>query len=358
MSQTLVFVGTQGSAPDGGIHLLRLDEASGRLDPPCLAAAVDRPTWVEADLKRDMLYAVSEMGNAGDRIGDVLSFFIDPAQGSLAPVSTMPSGGGGPTHLALDLDGRSLFVANFGGGQVAVLPVLPDGALQPVRSSRVGTGSGPHRRQKGPHAHGVTLDPGGRFLLVPDMGADRIFIHPYDPQSQTLGDDPSLHVAVPAGAGPRLLLFGRDGRFAYLLTELSADILTFGWAAETGALTLLGSLSLDPPRHDGESNAAGLVLSRDGRFLYATNRRTHTIHAFAIDSDDGHLTPIQTIAAGGDKPWALEISPTGTWMLVANQASGEVRLFKRDAASGHLTLVPGAQPVPAPTSFAFVPARA
>ncbi|WP_206243743.1 lactonase family protein [Novosphingobium terrae] len=358
MNQSLVFVGTQGVGPDGGIHVLRLDEAAGQLDQPCLAAVVDRPTWVMADPNRSVLYAVSEMGNAGDRIGDVLSFAIDLAQGTLAPLSSMPSGGSGPTHLTLDAEARSVFVANFGGGQVAVLPVSPDGALQPVCSSRVGTGSGPHRRQKGPHAHGVTLDPSGRFLLAPDMGADRIFIYPYDPQSQLLGDDPSLHVAVPAGAGPRLLLFGKDGRFAYLLTELSAHILTFGWAAETGTLTPLGTLSLDPPQHEGEPNAAGFTISRDGRFLYATNRRTHTIHAFAIDSDDGRLTPIQTIAAGGDKPWALEISPTGRWMLAANQASDEVRLFKRDAASGQLAAMPDALSIAAPTSFAFVPARA
>lgn len=349
---TLIFVGTQGIAPDGGIHALWLDEATGRLSPASLAAALDRPTWVIADRRRSLLYAVSEMGNAGDRIGDVLSFAVDGGEGTLAPLGSRPSGGGGPTHLALDPEGRALFVANFGGGQVALLPIGTDGALQPVRALRLQSGSGPHRRQKGPHAHGVTLDPSGCFLLAPDMGADRIFVYRYDRAAQGLEDEPALHRAVPAGAGPRLLLFGRDGRFAYLLTELSAQIFIYRWDAVTGSLTQSGMVALDPPDAEGEPSAAGFTLSRDGRFLYASNRRTHSIHAFAIDAEDGGLTPLQTIAADGDKPWALEITPSGRWMLVANQGSNELRLFARDPDSGALAVMPGSVPIPAPTSFA------
>ncbi|WP_068085484.1 lactonase family protein [Novosphingobium rosa] len=353
---TIVYIGTQGGGPDGGIHATRLDEATGRLGPVSLVAAVDRPTWVLADTGRGLLHAVSEMGNAGDRIGDVMSFRIDGASAGLTLLGKAPSGGGGPTHLALGPDGETLFVANFGGGEVAVMPISAQGVVQPVCARLVNSGSGPHRRQKGPHAHGVTLDPSAGFLLVADMGADRIFLHRYDAARRALEDAPDLHVAVPAGAGPRLLLFGKDGRFAYLLTELSAEIYVYGWDTATGRLTPQGMIRLDPPDAPGDPSAAGFTLSADGRFLYATNRRTGAIHVFAIDAADGQLTPVQTIDAGGDKPWAVEITPTGRWLLVANQASNLVRLFAVDPASGQLTATSAVLAVGAPTSFAFASA--
>jgi 6-phosphogluconolactonase len=140
-------------------------------------AEVERPTWVLMDPARPVLYAVSEVGNAGDRIAEVLSFSVRKDNASLVPLSRTSSCGGGATHLALHPAGSRLFVANFGGGQVATLSVAVDGTLGAALSVQTTYGSGPHRRQSGPHAHGVTLDPSGRFLLVPDMGADRVFVY-------------------------------------------------------------------------------------------------------------------------------------------------------------------------------------
>jgi 6-phosphogluconolactonase (cycloisomerase 2 family) len=105
-SETIVYIGTQGSRPDGGIHAARLDEASGRLDPASLAAVADRPTWVLADPARGLLHAVSEMGNAGDRIGDVMSFRIDEAGEGLTCIGQAPSGGEGPRIWRLPRTGR------------------------------------------------------------------------------------------------------------------------------------------------------------------------------------------------------------------------------------------------------------
>ena len=351
---TLVFIGTQGSGEGQGIYAARLNEEDGTLSAAALAAEAERPTWVTADPRRPVVYAVSEVGNKGDRIGDVASFAIDAASAALQLCRSVPSGGGGPTHLALAPDGGALFVANFGGGQASVLPVDADGRLLPPSSVRTGTGSGPHRRQQGPHAHGVTLDPSGGYLLVPDMGADRVFIYPYDAAARALGTRPELHVAVPAGAGPRLVLFGKDGRFAYLLTELSAEIFVFSWDAQTGQLSPVSSLALDPPEFEDARSAAGFAMSADGRFLYASNRATAVIQAYAIGSD-GSLALVQTIDAGGEKPWAIEIAPGGRWALVANQGSDVVRLFARDPASGQLSQTSASLAVPTPTSFTFVP---
>ncbi|MHB8286673.1 MAG: lactonase family protein [Caulobacteraceae bacterium] len=345
----LVFVGSQESGAGTGIQAAWLDETCGRLTPLGLAAEVERPTWLLTDRRR--LYAVSEVGNAGDREGEVSSFAIDVRSGRLQLINRSGSGGGGATHLTITPKGDALFVANYGGGQVAVLPVAAAGVLGPVSSVQTGGGSAPHRRQQGPHAHGVTLDPSGRFLLAPDMGADRVFVYRFDPTTETLSTLDNPVPQTPPGSGPRLLLFGRDGRFAYLLTELSAEIFVFSWDAQAGRLSEISRLALDAS-HDHPPSAAALTMSRNGRRLYVSNRATNAIQVYAIDARSGLITEIQRISARGLKPWAAELSPSGRWLLVANQGSDAVSVF-RVARQGTLSPVRGALAAATPTSVSF-----
>ncbi len=345
----LVFIGTQ----DKAIHAALLSRRSGVLEPLGPVAEVERPTFVLADPVRSALHCVSEMGNRGECIGSVHSFAVDRSTGELSPLGHTPSGGGGPTHLCAATDGGALFIANFGGGEVASLALNDTGAPNPVASVRINHGNGPHRRQQGPHAHGVTLSPDGRHLLAPDMGADRVFVYPMEADGLTLAPALPTDALVPPGAGPRLILFGADGRFAYLLTELSAHIVTCAWHAETGALSALDDIALDPTDVTEGTSAAGFAISGDGAFLYASNRRTHAIHVFAIDGETGRLKPLQTVPSGGEKPWAIEITPCGGWLLAANQASDRIALFRRDPKSGRLGSLCSDMTVPSPTGLAF-----
>ncbi|MBB6255263.1 lactonase family protein [Nitrospirillum iridis] len=351
--QALVFIGTQANAPGQGIFAAVLDEETGGLRPLGCVAEIARPTWLLRDRRRPVLFSVSELGNAGDRDGEVWSFEITGVDGTLRSISRTSSGGGGATHLALDPASNVLLVANFGGANVAAVPVGADGDLSSIAASQATSGSGPHRRQQGPHPHGVTVDPSAHFVLVPDMGADRVFIYRFDGKQQTLTPADCPAAVLPAGAGPRLLHFGPDGRFAYLLTELSAEIYVFSWHPANGELAALGRIALDPPGTEGQPSAAAFLLSADGRFLYASNRRTHEIHVFAIAPNTGAPSEVQRIAAGGEKPWGAELSPDGRWLLVANQGTDTVTVFKVDEASGTLTRVPGTLSVPAPTAVAF-----
>lgn len=348
-----VYIGTQSAQDGQGIFAARLDEASGRLTNLGPVASVERPTWVLSDPRRPVLYAVSEVGNAGDRVAEVLSFSVGD-DAPLRLISRTSSGGGGATHLALDPRGDRLFVANFGGGQVATLPIDAEGALGALLCVQTTHGSGPHRRQAGPHAHGVTLDPSRRFLLAPDMGSDRIFVYRYDEASGALAPADPAYAQLPAGSGPRLVLFGRDGRFAYLLSELSAEIFVFGWHARDGRLEAAASVALDGEARPDDRSAAAFALSEDGRFVYASNRRTARLHAYAIDPLEGRLSQVQTIAAGGERPWAAELCPGGRWMVVANQASDRVYVFAVDPGDGRLSPIDGGIDVPTPTGLAFV----
>lgn len=328
-------IGCQEDGSSRGIVRARLDERTGELGVIGLAAEVSRPTWLLRDPERPFLFAVSEVGNKGERNGEVLSFRIG-VDGALQLLDRTSSLGGGATHLDLSADGAALFVANFGGCQAACAAIAPDGKFSAAHSTDRYEGSGPHRRQQGSHPHGVTLDPGQRFLLVPDMGADRVFIHRYDPVTATL--DATIHAQceLSAGSGPRLLLFGCDGRHAYLLTELSAQLVVFDWDAVKGELNQIAMISLDPLGAEGEPSAAVLMISSDGRHLYVSNRRTNAIHLFAIDPATGLLESRQTVDCGGSRPWGATISPNGRWLLIANQGSNNVVSLRRDPESGTL----------------------
>jgi 6-phosphogluconolactonase len=200
----------------------------------------------------------------------------------------------------------------------------------------------------------VTLDPARRFLLVPDMGADRIFVYGYDGETAALEPADPPFSQLPAGAGPRLVLFGADGRFAYLLTELSAEIFVFRWDEAAGRLDAVGSTALDGQTVPETRSAAAFAMSKDGRFLYASNRRTAMIHVYSIAPMSGLLSERQQISAGGDRPWCAELSPDERWMVVANQASNTIRSFGVDLDSGLLTEA-GSAEIPIPTGVAFFP---
>lgn len=349
--EQLVYIGTQATESGQGIVAARFDSRTGKLTPIGLAAETKRPTWLAPHPDRPILYAVSEGGPEGT----VLTLQANRATGLLRLLGSVGSGGGGPTHLALDMRSRTLFVANYGTGHVAALPVLRDGMLAAPASVQSNQGSGPHRRQQGPHAHGVALDPSGRFVLVADLGADRVFIHRYLRKARQLTPSNSGSEAVPAGHGPRHMAFHPSGRFLYLFTEIVPELRAYRWDSRRGGLTLVQAIPTvaDPAKYP-QSSGAEVKTTGDGRFVYVSNRGEDVIVAYAIDRRTGKLTEVQRIGAGGQRPWSFEIDPSGRWMFVANQASNSVVVFRREPATGRLTATGNSIEVPKPVSIAFL----
>lgn len=346
----LVYIGTQANAAGQGIVAARLDTASGRLASIGVVAELIRPTWLVTHPGRSALYAVSET----DVGGKVHAWSANPETGALKTTSIVASGGNGPAHLALDRDAKGLLVAHYGSGHVAALPVDPKGSLGAPASIQANTGSGPSPRQAGPHAHGVVVDPSGRFALVADLGADRIFVHPYDAATRQLGAALQTSPAVAPGTGPRHLAFHPSGRFVFLISELVPEVSTFAWDASKARLTLVSKV-----RAGGEPpiNGAEIVVSRDGRFVYASIRVEHVIVVYAVDQATGALTEIQRIASGGKTPWSFGIDPSGRWLLAANQGSGTIQVLERDHATGRLRPTDQTISIARPTSIAFLTHR-
>jgi 6-phosphogluconolactonase len=350
----LVYIGTQGSGAGQGIYAARLDTRTGELTRIGLAAEAARSLWLVARPDMPILYATAEIGTADAPADGVLTLRADRRTGLLTRIGSVSSGGGGPTYLALDLRFGVLFTANYGTGQVAALPVLADGTLASPASVQNDAGAGPTARQKGPHAHMVALDPSRRFVLVPDLGADRLFVYRYDREKHLLSPGEPPFEATPPGTGPRHFAFSPGGKFLYLVTELSPELHTYRWDARNGRLHLVATIpTVDPATRDANKGAE-VVASADGRFLYLSNRGEDTIVCYSVDRASGALREVQRIASGGRTPWSMGVDPSGRWLLVTNQGSDTVTVFGRDPKFGRITPTGQSISVPKPVAVAYL----
>jgi 6-phosphogluconolactonase len=347
------YIGTQGSGQGQGIFAARLDERQGSLCLLGLAAELERPTWIEAHPTRPLLYAASDDKAANETRGRVLVLRPAGDEGRLTVISSADSGGAGATHLTFDAKGKAIFTANFRSGTAGVLPVASDGTVSAPTSTVQNVGTGPKARQTSPHAHGVALDAGGKYLFVPDLGADKLFVYRYDAGQGSLVPAAEPSVSLPPGSGPRHVALHPKGRYAYLISEFSPVIWVYRQDAKTGGLTLLQSIAAGTDDEADTIKGAEIAISPDGRFVYTSTRGEDTIGVYAVQRD-GTLQEVQRVASGGKVPWSFRLHPKGKWLLVANQGSNSVTLFRRNARSGMLEPVGQPLSVNLPTSVAFL----
>jgi 6-phosphogluconolactonase len=342
---------SNGSA---GIYSFHWNARTGSLSAIRAAGLSNSPSFLAMHPNGKFLYAVNEGGSAeADRI---TAFAIDRAEpsGQLRDLGSVSSMGKGPCHLSLDSSGRWLFVANYRSGGIAVYPVQSSGALGEARQAiRQQGSSAADGSTKAPHAHEIVQTPDGRFVLSVDLGLDAVFVYRFDAHSGALTAHDPAAMRLPSGYGPRHLVFSKDATKVYLLTELTAKLITLRWDAALGSLTRLAEISVLPADYTGPPSAAELALSADGRFLYASNRaQSNSIAAFRLDRH-GIPTSIGTLASGGTTPRFIVIDPSGRFLLAANQDSNGIAAFRIDPASGALHLQGDATEIPAPVDIVF-----
>jgi 6-phosphogluconolactonase len=342
----LAYIATRGAGPGQGLFAIRLDPRTGRLTAIGLAAQLDMPSWI-IRAASGLYYATRETSP-----GAVVTLKADPVTGQLQPIGETPSQGSGPPFLSIDEASKTVFVANFNTGEVATLPVLADGALGPAASVQKGYGTGGPASQAGLGAHALLLDPSRRFALATNLGADRIFIYHFDPATRQLAPSDPAFEDLPPASGPRHIVFAPSGRFMFLINQLSAEVRVYRWDRTAGRLTLVQALSTVLPT-TAQKSASEIALTRDGRFLYVSNRGENTIVAYAVNRQTGRLRALQRVSAQGATPWGFSLDPTERWLLVANLDSNAVNELKRDRATGRLEPTEQAVAVPRPDGLVF-----
>jgi 6-phosphogluconolactonase len=347
-----VYFGTGGPGSKG-IYRSTFDAASGRLTPAVLAAEIGSPGFLALHPDGRKLYAVASFpggpGTAAYRIG---------ADGALELINTMATGDGGAAHIAVHPTGKFLITAQYGGGSVALFPLEPDGRLGAAKVIEHEGGSrAVERRQDAPHPHYVGWSPDGRFALVPDLGLDGIVIYRINPAGPSI--ERHGFAASIRGGGPRHLKFSPDGRFIYLLNELSVSMTSFAWDAANGTARQLGtvpSISEAAKAKEAHNSGAEILMHPGGRFLYFSNRGHDTVSVYRVDPATAAAEVIQVQPVRGAFPRNISLAPGGGWLLAAGADSNTVSVHKVNPQTGELTYqTKGVINVPAPICILFLP---
>lgn len=356
MKKLLVYVGTDTGKSSKGIYAFDLDLESGAPTSVTLAAETVNPSFLAIHPSHRFLYAVNEIGKfSGMKSGAVTAFAVDPQTGKLTFLNQQPTKGSYPCHIIVDNHGRYVFVANYGGGSVAVLPIQADGRLGEATAfiQHEGKSVNP-QRQEAPHPHSINLDAANRFAIVADLGLDKLLVYRFDLTKGTLHANDPPFASVAPGAGPRHFAFHPNGRFAYIINELNSTVTAFRYDAQSGTLTELQTVSTLPEGFEGSNTTAEVQVHPSGKFLYGSNRGHDSIVIFAIDPD-GRLRYVSHQPTQGKTPRNFGIDPTGTYLLAANQDSDNIVIFRIDKQTGKLQPTGYIVEVPTPICVKMMP---
>ena len=353
---TRIFIGTGDRGPNQGVFTADWNAAKGEIGPITLAAEVARPTFL-AQYKRGaetIIYAVSEAGGCDAKVS---AFTTVPGQKTLELLNSAKSLGNGPTHVSVAPDGRSVFVANYGGGSVTSYHVLADGRLSDAISHFQYTGSGPDQgRQEKAHTHSAITSPDGRFVLVNDLGLDRIMVYRLNPATSEMTPcDPPYFSSRPK-SGPRHLAWNPNGRFVYCANELDSTVDVLAWDKTKGLLTAVGSLSsLGEGFPKNTAFLGEIITSADGKNVYAGNRvADDTIAVFDVNRNTGLLTKTQLAAGGGKNARHIALDPSQRWLVLSHQDSNDLVILERNERTGSLSAPKNSYPLHMPMCVIFV----
>jgi 6-phosphogluconolactonase (cycloisomerase 2 family) len=267
--------------------------------------------------------------------------------------------------VSIHPSGRFLLVANYFGGSVAVLPIEADGRLGDPTDIRNDAGKiGPRKATSAPpgsfaisghdrtHAHMIQADPAGRFVLHADLGLDQIFVWKFDAQSGVLTANEPPAVSLPPGDGPRHFHFHPNGRWFYSIQEEGSTIVLLDYDAATGQLASRQTVSTLPPGYAGSNFCSEILVSSDGRFVYAGNRLHDSIAIFSV-GPNGELTFVDEEWTRGDYPRSFNFDPTGQFLYSCNQRADNIAVFRVNRNTGGLQFTGHYVPVGNPSIVVF-----
>jgi 6-phosphogluconolactonase len=317
-----IYIGTytEDSESDGIYHC-SFDAGTGELAGATLAVEAENPSFLAKDSQSDLVYAASEVD-----LAEVLSF-SRRADGSLMPVDRVRTGGSAACHVAFSSAHAAVFAANYVDGSVMGCPVGVDGRFNglPQTLKHSGKSIDPER-QEGPHAHSVNIDPEGSTLLVADLGTDSIVAYRIGEERGRLEEIAPARGNAIAGSGPRHMVFHPNGRVVYCLNELTSTVTKYDYVPGE-ALDAIQTVPGLPDDFAGVSTAADIHLDASARFLYSSNRGHNSVAVFRIDDGAG-LLPVGHVSTGGENPRNFALIPDSPYLLVANQDSDSIVIFR------------------------------
>jgi 6-phosphogluconolactonase len=329
-------IGTYTGGKSEGIYVYKFNTTTGDNSFVSVVKS-SNPSFLAISPNQKYVYAVNENADSTKFTvgGNISAFAFNKANGTLTEINKQPSGGKHPCYVAIDKTGHWVFAGNYTSGSIGLLHANANGSLDSLHQEIQHAGSGPNKeRQLGPHVHSTNLSADNKYLFVPDLGIDKVMIYSFDNKKGQLkytGDAPST-----PGNGPRHMAFSANNKFAYLMEEMSGTVVCY--SVNKGSLKLKQRISALPSDFKGAVGSADIHISPDGKFLYCSNRGdANTISIFAINAADGKLKLIGDQSTMGKTPRNFNFDPTGNFLLVANQNTDDVVIFKVNKKTGLLT---------------------
>ncbi|MFV5685514.1 lactonase family protein [Flavobacterium sp. GB2R13] len=330
-----VFVGSYNSDKNKeGIYVFQLDTLTGDLKKITSVKNILNPSYLTVSPNGKYIFACTETKTPN--AGSVSSFEFKPQNKTLTFINSQKSGGENPVYLSVHKSGKWLINANYTQGSVSVYPITAGGKINPiVQNFSYSEGSINKERQERSHVHSAVFSPDYDFVFLPDLGADKIRSYRFDAaKKQPLSENQYPFTSATLGSGPRHFTFHPNGKFAYCVEELTGTISVYKYV--TGKLDSIQRINAHTDAFKDDFNSGDIHISPDGRFLYASNRgEENNIAIFSIESN-GTLKTVGYQATFGKTPRIFTIDSTGKFLIVANQTSGNVIVFKRNSVTGLL----------------------
>lgn len=312
-----------------GIYTVQLNTEQKQLEDLSLLAKVGSPTYLDQNEGSNIIFSIVNEEEQGG-----IASLVKDDNGDYIRQSVLVSEGASPAYIAYDKKRQFIYTSNYHKGEFAVYSADDAGNLE-LLDTVSHTGSSVHENQSSPHVHYSDLTPDGKYIAVCDLGTDEIYTYEVSDQGKI---SEKTRLEVKAGSGPRHLAFHPNGRAAYLFAELSSEIIVLDYNHENGEFTEVQTISTTPEHHTDFNGGAALRVTKDGRFLYASNRGHDSIAVFEIDAE-GHLSIVDYMPSEGETPRDFNLDPSERFLIVAHQDSDNLTLFERDAENGRLTLL-------------------
>ncbi|MBS4174947.1 lactonase family protein [Bacillus sp. FJAT-49736] len=340
------YVGTYTKGDSKGIYSFTLDAENKKLSDIKLVAELANPTYVALSKNNQFLYSVVKEGEKGG----IASYSISDDSGALKLNNKELLPGASPCHVSTNSNNHFVLSANYHKGTVEAYITNDDGSIQPAFSIIEHHGSGPNpERQEKPHTHYAGFTPDEKYAVVIDLGIDALITYKIDDKSLT----EVCSLSVNPGSGPRHLEFHPNRKYAYLMTELSSEVIVLEYNVEDGSFKELQYISAIPEGFTENSQGSAIHVTTDGRFVYAANRGHDSIAVFSVHQDTGRLTFVEHVSTEGSWPRDFVLDPTEKFLVVSNEESGNLVLYSRDIESGKLTLLQSDISVPYPVCVKF-----
>ncbi|SDO37946.1 6-phosphogluconolactonase [Paenibacillus sp. yr247] len=326
-----VYVGSYAGTDAPNLYRFTFDSVSGALQVTEPIVGLENPSFFIHHPAGRYLYAA-----AGFHEGSIVAYRFDTTEG-LIEINRQPVHGGLPCHLSINPDGSALFVTNYRSGNVALLPIRENGALDIVSDVSLHSGSGPiPSRQEEPHPHAVVQHPARPYAVVADLGIDRLIVYEAGPGQKSLKQ--VVDIALRSGMGPRHLSFHSTLQILYVIGELDSTVSVFSYSCDGLSFTEIQYISALPSGYTGINYCADIHVSPCGTFLYGSNRGHDSIAVFRIDPSNGTLSAPRHTHTGGKTPIAFALTPDGRFILVANKDSDSIVTLEVDPVTGELKM--------------------